>query len=1704
MIAEFFAQCMTLNIAGHLLDFLMNKALIEAVLTATHSPLLMCTRSFYPGRLRLVTPLLAAALLATGHAFSQAPAASGPPTTGELKMVRLFAEPLTPVGGEPSAADNAALAEVLQRYAESRDVTELSAFAEANTASPWRVSVLLNLGLLRYETGYYSKALAAWTQAWKLGQEATALSREAEGIVVRSLAEALKMNCRVGRMDDAKALLAELGDRQAGGLNASMIDESRKALVQMETMPKDCFKCGPFALSSILAHGNKHTAETINQITLFPTTAQGTSLAQVKELANTQLGMQMQAAKRISADAPILVPAVINWKLNHYGALLKGEDGKYLMADPTFGTSQWIGADAINQESSGYFLVPAGALPEGWAAVDEAEAGTIWGRGDVAVGDGNGTGPNAPKKGKGDGGCNGMPVWNIHHSMASLNLEDIPLFYSPPVGPLVNFRINYSQLEQNQPTTINFSNIGALWNLSWVSYVVPDSSNARIRMGEGGTELYTNFNGSNGTYSPDQSSHARLVRISATNYERRESDGSKMVFNLPDGTGRFFATQIVDPQGNTLTMAYDANFRLVSLTDAAGQVTTLTHWSDTPGDPQYYLVKQVTDPFGRYTSLAYDASNRLTSVRDQIGLTSIFTYTAGGIVSSMTTPYGTSSFDCGTANIPGKGVVSHAQVTEPDGSQYRVESCQYSNTPASDEATPTGMPLINLYLNFRNSYYWDARAMQAAPGDYSKANLTHFLHLNVASIKANVIESEKDPLESRIWYFYHNQNLNGSIYTNEGMGANPTHIGRVLDDGSTLLEQYEYNDLGNITKTIDPLGRTTIYTYAANGIDVLNVKQVNASGGLDVLTTFSWNSQHLPTVITEASGATTTFTYNARGQVTSVTNAEGRAITYVYNGMGRLTSIDGPHPGTGDQTTFSYDAVGRVSVLTNGENDTVAMTYDDMDRVTRMTYQDGTYEQFIFDRLDATQVRDRGGKTTSFIYNSVRQIVSMTDPLNQITKFDWCTCGSLSRMIDPLGRVTSWTQDLQGRLTAKIHPDGSKETYMYEATTSRVSRITDPLGQAKLFKYNLDDTTASITYRDAEQPTPGVSYTYDPAYPRMASMTDGMGLTTYSYGAVTGSAAGANLLTRIKQSWNGADIVYNHDQLGRVVSRSINGVPQTIGYDATGRANAVTNALGSFGYTFEGASGRIKTASLPNGQSVTANYYDGMGSRRLQQIRNAQPNASIQSQFDLTYSAGGKITGWNQQPGGSTTRNYALGHDDNGQISSMNASGRNFSFSYDALGNLKTKTLNGVTTSFAHNILNQVQSATPPLGNDKTYQWDAEKRLVGISYTGTAFRTRLKYDGMGRCVEIVELNGATLLSTKRFVWCGFERCEERDIAGNVTRRFFAQGEQIGGTSYFYHFDHLGSVREMTDSTGAVRARYDYDPFGVRSKVSGDLEAAMGFTGHYFHASSGLHLALFRVYDASTASWLSPDPLGQAAGMNLYGYAGNNPASAVDPLGLFDGLGAVIAGVGIINGGVSAVGGTVIVAAAIPLIGSGLGTPLGIAGAVGGGAVAANGLYGVSANMANLKAAVFGGDPPSKGGLLPDAAEVLFPGNPQAQAVANAADLALGLATGPLGASTKAMGLAAHTAKIADDTLGAAGALSGAVNTAQEYAAKRDRDAAAADKGKGASSAGKKAGGTPKPKPPKPGKRRTPFPGAGAGTGARSGGIARAPFVPCLK
>ena len=211
----------------------------------------------------------------------------------------------------------------------------------------------------------------------------------------------------------------------------------------------------------------------------------------------------------------------------------------------------------------------------------------------------------------------------------------------------------------------------------------------------------------------------------------------------------------------------------------------------------------------------------------------------------------------------------------------------------------------------------------------------------------------------------------------------------------------------------------------------------------------------------------------------------------------------------------------------------------------------------------------------------------------------------------------------------------------------------------------------------------------------------------------------------------------------------------------------------------------------------------------------------------------------------------------------------------------------GATATFTHDADGNLLS-----DGTRSFTWDAESRLTGITH-GDGSTSAFAYDGLGRRVRITERDAVGgVVSDRRYVWDGLAIAEERDAATNaVLKRHFPQGEQrVGGSdagNFYYTRDHLRSVREVVDASGTVRARYDYSPWGERSKVSGDLESDFGFTGHFHHAPSGLVLAPYRAYDPELGRWLSRDPIEEDGGMNLYAYVANNPINGIDPLGLWN-------------------------------------------------------------------------------------------------------------------------------------------------------------------------------------------------------------------------
>ena len=143
--------------------------------------------------------------------------------------------------------------------------------------------------------------------------------------------------------------------------------------------------------------------------------------------------------------------------------------------------------------------------------------------------------------------------------------------------------------------------------------------------------------------------------------------------------------------------------------------------------------------------------------------------------------------------------------------------------------------------------------------------------------------------------------------------------------------------------------------------------------------------------------------------------------------------------------------------------------------------------------------------------------------------------------------------------TRPQRPQQVKPAYL---TTS--SPFTDPKDQVTSHSYNADDSLSGSGYTNEIISTPDVSYTYDPFYPRVTTMVDGIGTTSYTYKAP--GTNGAGQVATIDGPLANDVIAYGYDRLGRVIQRMINGSANQVEwtFDALGRVTEEVNLLGTF------------------------------------------------------------------------------------------------------------------------------------------------------------------------------------------------------------------------------------------------------------------------------------------------------------------------------------------------------------------------------------------------------------------------------------------------------------------------------------------------------------------------------------------------------------
>ncbi|WP_374090157.1 RHS repeat-associated core domain-containing protein [Methylomicrobium lacus] len=1477
--------------------------------------------------------IFAASLTPTVHAAAKSLTDDVPAQLARLNATQ-FAEPLlTTAPTDP--VEDAALLMAIQRYQNRHtddDYHALTDFLAAYPKSGWQVALLTNLGLSYYQSGRFSLAIDAWEKAWQLGKDVS--EPHAKILVDRALGELMRMHARVGHAERLKALFAEMGDRKVSGSATEAVTGAREGLWIMQNDPGIAYLCGPMALKNLLLSQGAKLSQ-VQFLEQYRSGQHGVSLAEVGRLAK-QAKIPATLIKREPGQA-IPVPSIVHWKVSHYAAILGESQGRYHIQDPIFGQDLWVTRAALDEEASGYFLVPSKRLNAGWRKIQVAEADHLYGMGytaSIKPLPPNATSAQSCKSNK------GMCVYNFAEMEVSLRLNDTPVGYEPPKGPAVFTTLTYNQRDAGQPATFSYFNISQKWTLNWLSFIqdnpsAPGAAVSRYGSG-GGTVDYSGYNSSTGQFTPETKDQSVLVLTSSNpvRYERRLLDGSVEVYAQSNGststTRLVFLTQLIDPFGNAVTLNYDGQLRLTSVIDVTGRNTTFTYGlSDQP-----LLITQITDPFGRSATLIYDSSGRLASITDVLGLTSSFQYDSASLINSMTTAYGTTTFAYG-----GDGTSRYLQATDPLGYTERLEFQQgVSTIPFSDPPATVPQGIIapfNQYLNGRNTYYWDKTAYQRAAGNYTQARIKHWTHwmLNT-SVTSEPVESIKYPLENRIWFNYPGQPSCCLGTAISGTYDQPTRQGRVLDDGTTQLLQKSYNSLGKPTHFIDALGRDTQITYADNQIDPIQIAQLTAVNTYTPGAQYTYNNQHLPLSYTDAAGQTTSYSYNSAGQLTQVTDALNHVTTLAYDPLGYLTTVTNADGKT--QASFTYDAYGRVATRTDSEGYTLAYNYDNFDRLTQTTYPDGTTRIAAWDKLDLASVTDRLGRTTQYAHDAVRNLIAETDPLGHVIQYGYFPNQLPQSLTDGNGNITSWMRDIQGRVTGKQFADGSQWTYAYEATTSRLKSVTDALGQTKTYAYANDDRPAGLSYTSTVSATPNVGFSYDPWFPRIVQMTDGTGTTQYQYQPP--GQLGALQLSSIDGPYANDTVGYQYDALGRMAARSVDSSSETFSYDALSRIIGHISPLGNFTRTYLGETGQLTMQQLllaantgnceekddnphkkpgkhgkpgkghenDDGTSCTGviktqwQYDTNLHDRRLLAVLNSGNTRS----FGYVTTPENLISQINESATGQTSwpvKSWNYSYDDDNRLEFAGASnGTQYSYGYDPADNLTALTTPSSTpTNFTVNDLNQIITANTQAysydanGNVtddgvRTYLWDAENRLLQVNLkTQPGVSYQFRYDGLGRRVAIITTNGTT--TETRYLWCGEKLCQSRTAIDTVSRHYYPEGEfsPPTGTGLYYSPDHLGSVRDVLNiQTGAVVASYDYDTYGQPIQSAGTTATDLRYAGLFNLQAAGLYLANYRAYDPETGRWLSRDPIGEDGGVNLYAYVNGNPVNLTDPRGLF--------------------------------------------------------------------------------------------------------------------------------------------------------------------------------------------------------------------------
>jgi RHS repeat-associated protein len=705
--------------------------------------------------------------------------------------------------------------------------------------------------------------------------------------------------------------------------------------------------------------------------------------------------------------------------------------------------------------------------------------------------------------------------------------------------------------------------------------------------------------------------------------------------------------------------------------------------------------------------------------------------------------------------------------------------------------------------------------------------------------------------------------------------------------------------------TADETRATVVYGTSGtpNNLQPTSSTSGDGTGTLAVTTAMTWTPDGDPATVDgplSGSGDTTRFLYDTARQRVGIIGPDpdagggllNRAQRITYDARGQVALVEaGTTPGYSDANWSSfatlqrkaaeYDAYGRPVVARSQDaaGNTLALQqvgYDAAGRrecaATRMN--PGAYGGLPGSTGACSQTALGGygpDRIVQTVYDAASRPISSISGVGSgstITESVAYTAnGKPLSLTDGNGNVSTYAYDGFDRVFRQCYPGAATcasatptdyEEYGYDAASNIVSRR-DRAGQHFGVYIDALNRLGSVSSTDTPATMSVLAYAYDNLNRPLYAWTP------------TGS------IWAVYWSW---------DALSRKTSESVAATSAAVtstvsyGYDAARRRTSITWPDAYYA-TYEYDYGNDLTAIRENGYpywALATTAYDNLGRRAATGLGNGVVS-------NWTYDGIGRLASVSQDLAGtSQDLTLGFGYSPAGQIVSRSVS--NNSYVYTPANSAVAYTnniLNRLTaingTAVGYDALGDITS-TP----GATYGYNAESQLT--SSTTSLGSAAFAYDPTGRLYQ------STGSATRRYLYDGQQVIAEYDGSGVLQNRYVpglglndvVTSYDSGGNRTWLLSDERRSVVALTDGSGVAGSINTYDEYGVPSASNA---GRFQYTGQMWLPDAQLYHYRARAYAPQIGRFLQPDPIGYAAGANIYAYVGGDPMNLVDPFGLQD-------------------------------------------------------------------------------------------------------------------------------------------------------------------------------------------------------------------------